>query len=329
MAIPPSYTITNSMLTLFAKLEANKSVFQQSEIPLEIIENIQRQSLLNSSLFSAKIEGNNLTISQVQRLTQKDEKVKEKLEVSNIMHALRFTKTNVVKQIDRDTLLHVHTLVMNKLIESKNLGKLRKEPSAIFNSAGFPVYIPPPPSEVPVLFEQLVQFINDSEEKNVVIRAILSHIIFEKIHPFLDGNGRVGRLLFQWILAKENYHFNWLLSFEEVLNERKEEYYAYLDEQEATHFIEFTLEVLCISSDKILSQISKKEFNKEDVLLPRRKEILNIIRDHKMVSLDMIKRRFFKVPERTLRYDLKQLEKKGFVLKVGTTRGALYTVARS
>ncbi|NMC36466.1 hypothetical protein GYA49_05480 [Candidatus Beckwithbacteria bacterium] len=65
---------------------------------------------------------------------------------------------------------------------------------------------------------------------------------------------------------------------------------------------------------------------RERQLLPRRFEILQIIRDHKQVSLSFIKRRFFAVPERTLRYDLEQLAKKGFVIKRGETKGAVYEV---
>lgn len=66
--------------------------------------------------------------------------------------------------------------------------------------------------------------------------------------------------------------------------------------------------------------------NNEEFLLPRRFEILNIIKDHGSVSFDMIRRRFLNVNERTLRYDLKQLQDKGFIRKRGTTKGAYYEV---
>lgn len=63
----------------------------------------------------------------------------------------------------------------------------------------------------------------------------------------------------------------------------------------------------------------------EGCLLPRRKEILRIIKDHQMVSFDFIKRRFISVPESTLHYDLRQLIKQGFIKKLGSTRGTNYT----
>ena len=62
----------------------------------------------------------------------------------------------------------------------------------------------------------------------------------------------------------------------------------------------------------------------EASLLPRRAEILNVIRDHQLVSFDMIRRRFMAVNERTLRYDLKQLQHAGLIRKRGVTKGVFY-----
>lgn len=64
--------------------------------------------------------------------------------------------------------------------------------------------------------------------------------------------------------------------------------------------------------------------NIEDSLLPRRFEILQVIKDHKMVNFDFIKRRFFGVNDRTLRYDLKKLVETGLVRKRGVTKGVYY-----
>ncbi len=115
------------------------------------------------------------------------------------------------------------------------------------------------------------------------------------------------------------------MSLEELINERKEEYYIYLDKNDATSFIEFSLEILLKCAEKVLDKLSDQKILKsEEILLPRRKEILDIIRDHDAISLDSIKRRFLKIPDRTIRYDLKKLEEKGFIIKLGTTRGAVY-----
>jgi Fic family protein len=215
---------------------------------------------------------------------------------------------------------------MQKLIHPSLSGQLRKEPNAIFDASGNVIYMTPPPLEINTLLIELLNFIN-STEVFPLIKAPIAHLVFEKIHPFLDGNGRVGRLLFQAILAKHNYHFNWLISIEELLQQKKQTYYSLLEQNEVTLFIEFILELIGTESDRLKSQITNlAKPQEEDFLLPRRREILEIIRDHRMISFEQIHRRFLKIPARTLRYDIKQLEKSNFIRKIGTTRGALYQI---
>src|SRR5438105_3967980 len=117
MVIPPLYTLTPSMLTSFSKVEANKLLLQHREIPLEIIENLHTQSLLKSSLFSAKIEGNTLTLAQIKDDTDFDPSIKERLEVANILQAFSFLQGRIIKDIDRDCILKLHSIVMNGLTD--------------------------------------------------------------------------------------------------------------------------------------------------------------------------------------------------------------------
>jgi DeoR/GlpR family transcriptional regulator of sugar metabolism len=70
--------------------------------------------------------------------------------------------------------------------------------------------------------------------------------------------------------------------------------------------------------------IDKQEPDPEDFLLPRRAEILNIVKDQGLVNFDQIRRRFLSVNERTLRFDLKKLTDARFVTKLGTTKGVFY-----
>jgi Fic family protein len=324
MEIPLKYELTREMVNLISQIETKKTILDNIQIPNSLVTTLQRQSLLKSSLFSAKIEGNTLEIKDLRYSPKLNPDYKQRLEVENILLAFSFIAKNQHKEIDIDYILSLHAIVMKGLRD--DLGRIRTEVSAIFNQSGFPVYIPPPPSELPDLLKKLTAYINEVTNENILIKGSLLHISFEKIHPFLDGNGRVGRLLFQAIIAKKGYGFNRLLSIEELLNDRKEEYYAYLDKNDATSFIEFMLEIINDQAQKILDEISSKKQTSDDLLLPRRKEILDVIRDHKVISLDSIRRRFLKVSSRMIRYDLKKLEEQGFIIKLGTTRGAMYKI---
>ena len=321
MEIPLKYALTQNMLRLIASIEVKRAALEKLQIPQNLIKSLQRKSLLKSSLFSAKIEGNSLEISDVDNLNRFNPKFRERVEIENILSGFSFIQRKK-DNIDIDFILDLHRIVMKNLTDS--LGAIRREPSAIYNQSGFPVYIPPLPSQIQELLLKLFAYVNEKDSENILIKAFVSHISFEKIHPFSDGNGRVGRLLLQLVLLKGGYLFNGLISIEEVLNERKEEYYVYLNKSDATSFIEFMLELLEVQVQKALEELSIKEYKKEDLLLPKRKEILDIIRDHEVVSLDFISRRFYKVSSRMIRYDLKKLEEEGYIIKLGTTRGARY-----
>lgn len=324
MEIPLKYNLTDDMVSLIAQIEAKKALLENISVSNNLITTLQRQSLLKSSLYSAKIEGNKLSMVDLSGSRKLKADLKERIEIDNILSAFSFLNKNQRSNIDIDYILNLHSEVMKGLRD--DLGKIRTEPSAIFNQSGFPVYIPPPPSEIKTLLGKLILYINEKSNENILIKASASHISFEKIHPFLDGNGRVGRLLFQAIIAKRGYGFNKLLSIEELLNERKEEYYAYLDKNDTASFIEFMLEIVNDQAQKILDELGDKRFTSADLLLPRRKEILEVIRDHEIMSLDSIRRRFLLVSPRMIRYDLKKLEEQGFIIKLGTTRGALYKI---
>lgn len=326
MQIPPNYSLTQKSIYYLTQIEAMKAIFQTIQIPEKVIENLTRRSLLKSALYSAKIEGNTLVLEEAENLKTIDPKIKERIEIENILSAFGFIQgksENIT--INSQFILKLHNIVMKNLLPNEEIGKLRKKPSAIFNKAGFAVYVTPPPTSLPKLTEQLIAFINEDSETLIPVKAFLSHLIFEKIHPFDDGNGRVGRLLMQAILAKGNYHFNYLLSLEEAINNKKAEYYDLLDRNDATFFLEFMLEIMLEKLGELKNEVANKNsYTKEDTLLPRRREILEIIRDHGEVSLNSIQRRFLKIPSRTLRYDLNNLEKQGFIIKIGSTRGALY-----
>lgn len=328
MLIPPKYILTPKITQLLQSIEASKEVINSIIIPPEIEMNIRRQSTLRSSLFSARIEGNNLTLESL----KPGSKEQKQQEVFNILKALNFINQRPSKDLNLRDLLNLHQMVMNGLIIKNDLGKIRTEVNAIFNSAGIAIYLPPRPSQIIALLNRLLTFFNSSKESFVPIKAIISHYTFEKIHPFLDGNGRVGRLLIQAILAKGGYGMKGLVALEEHLDKNRSIYYKSLEESERdiTGYIEFMLEAISISAQAAKEQIlQKQQADIKDYLLPRRAEILSIIEEHELVSFDTLRRRFIAVNERTLRYDLKKLQDQGLIRKRGTTKGVYYECIKS
>lgn len=328
MLIPPKYILTPKISRLLQSIEGSREVINSINTPKEIEISIRRNSTLKSSLFSARIEGNTLTLEDIPKLSPKDQKRKE---IFNILKSLNWIYQRNFKDINLKDILNLHKMVMEGLVEILDLGKFRTEVEAIFNSAGIAIYLPPRPNQILSLTNHLIKFINSPKEQFVPIKACLAHYIFEKIHPFLDGNGRVGRLFLQLVLTKSGYGIKGLLSIEEYLDDHRSQYYQVLNEPEkdVTDYLEFMLEAIAETAENTKKLVLEKQKVKvEDLLLPRRAEILNIIKDHKLVNFDIIRRRFLAVDERLLRYDLKKLADIGFIKKRGNTKGVWYEPAK-
>lgn len=324
MVIPPKYFLTPKISQLSQSIEASKEVINSIEIPKELEINIRRKSTLKSSLFSARIEGNTLTLDELPQASSKSQRTQE---VFNILKALNWVYERKSKDLNLQDILKLHQLVMTGLAEKQDLGKFRTSLGAIFNSAGIAIYLPPRPTQILPLIKKLIKFANLEKEQFIPIKAALIHYTFEKIHPFLDGNGRVGRLLLQAVLQKEGYGMKGILPLEEYLDNHRSEYYRVLEatDKDVTDYVEFILEAISETAKEVKVEFLKKdEVKVEDLLLPRRAEILNIIKEHGMVNFDTLRRRFLAVNERTLRYDLKKLADSGLIKKRGTTKGVYY-----
>ncbi|PJC33679.1 hypothetical protein CO049_00055 [Candidatus Roizmanbacteria bacterium CG_4_9_14_0_2_um_filter_36_12] len=321
MKIPPRYSVSPEMIELLGKIEAIRQYLKTLNISSEIKQKIQRVSLLKSSLYSAKIEGNPLNLETYKN---SHDKIKQ-LEIDNILNAINFISKLKSKSVNQSLIKTVHKKIVNNI--HYQAGAFRREMSAIFNQAGIAIYVCPPPNQIPQLTNRLIDYTNSKDEKFPLIKAFIAHLIFEKIHPFLDGNGRVGRLMIPLVCQINNYQFKPTVSFEEYLNENKNDYYYYLDIglKNTNDYLIFMLNAFYKQTEKLKKEVEKEINNKNTIHLPpRQEEILNIIKDHETVSFDFIKRRFLKIPERTLRYDLKKLCDKGIVIKIGQTRGSFY-----
>lgn len=323
MKFPPTFSLTASVKQLIYDLDVLRAGYELHPVPVERAMYLRRVSILKSSLFSARIEGNPLELSDIvdDRLNDTD---RHNIEVSNLVTSYEKMSELINKEVSVDTLKKLHAIVLHTL--SADGGHLRHEESAIYNHAGIAVYLTPAPQKVFMLLHDLCAYVNSAKD-SALVTAGVAHIWFEKIHPFVDGNGRVGRLLSSFILKRGSYDFGGLVPFEQYLDEHRDAYYHALgkDRQDVSDFVEFYLTAL-IAQAKV-SLKSAHGAGQSDTfahLLPRRAEIMRLIVDHKVVSFDFLARRFRAVPTRTLHYDLFQLMKEGLVQKMGSTRGALY-----
>lgn len=325
MKIPPIFTLNSAILALIAKIDAQRLYFSGIKIPAELKNKIERQSLLKSSLYSAKIEGNPLELAD---FSSKSPDQLKKKEIFNIFEAAHSVERMKKGRLSPLTLLKLHNIILKGL--NPEAGKLRSEPSAIFNQAGVAVYLPPRPAQINKLLKDLFKYINSPKEQFPLITAFISHLIFERIHPFLDGNGRVGRLLISAVLKAKGWDIIFTVPFEEYLEFHRADYYFHLDNgmQKTNEYLLFMLSAYLAQMEALKEQIDGELNKKVQFLSPRQEEIVNIIKDHGVVSFETVRRRFLKVPQRTLRYDLKKLVDKDLVETSGQTRGRYYRLKK-
>lgn len=326
MKFPPKVTITPAIKKLLYDLDVLKASFELHPVSADFAIHLRRVSLLKSSLFSARIEGNPLELADVGALDSADGDI-HKMEVANLLKAYEQLPQFISGEVSIEFLKVFHGVVLKDI--RRDAGFLRTEESAIFNQAGVAVYVAPAPQEIRALLADLCAYVNGNSHPAPVVAGV-THIWFEKIHPFLDGNGRVGRLLSAFILNKGGYDFSGLVPFEEYLDTYRDAYYDALgrDRQDVTEFAEFYLGAL-LTQARISLKLAYEPVKPDPYagLLPRRAEIMRIVEDHKVVTFDFLARRFRAVPSATLHYDVAQLVKAGLLRKKGTTRGAMYTLA--
>lgn len=326
--------------TALAKSLQQIDVLSQAlqHIPLQEPAKIKifHQQLLKSALFSARIEGNSLTLVAANQENFNQSKSKQKQEISNVLQALNFIQS--LEKITLAGLCQIHQKIMRDL--SADAGKLRSEGSAIFDQFGNVVYLTPEPKEMKEMMATWLKQAQVSTKKSwqaQLLKIACCHYYFEKIHPFLDGNGRTGRVALQWQLQKLGLFGDFILPIDQFFDDKRSSYYNFLEKntRNIDNFVEFFLEGVSWALEKLLEDIKnsdkaeaaeQKQESHLNNLLPRRREIYLIIADHPYISLDMIARRFLEIPRRTLAYDLQQLIKAKLVVKQGTTRGVVYTV---
>ncbi|MBU1088649.1 Fic family protein [Patescibacteria group bacterium] len=319
------YKQTSSIKKLLIKIEALKIVFNQQEIPTQIQKNLRRQSLLKSSLFSAKIEGNPLTLNSINAISKKKApKNLHKLELFNLQKAYKFISSKKApKKLTLKFVRQLHMLILKNI--NYKAGQFRTEPWAIFNQAGIAVYLAPAHFKVPQLTKKLIQTGNASKH-HVCVNSAITQFLFEKIHPFADGNGRAGRLLSAFILNKGGFGLKGLISFEQYIDKHRELYYQTLESNKnTTPFVEFFLKSLISQTESLLKKLTNTTKPlPEDFLPPRRSEIVKILKDHPYSSFNFISRRFPAINPKTLHYDIKKLQDQNFIIKIGVTRAATY-----
>ena len=258
------YEITPSILKLITSIsekigEVNANLLDRPSPKL------RKQNRIKTIHSSLKIEGNTLTEKQITTLLENKKVIGPKKDILEVLNAIKiYENLEGYNPSNKNSFLKAHKDLMKGLI--KNAGKYRNQSVGIIKGSKVE-HLATPFDKVPYLMNDLFQYLQKSDEIEL-IKSCVFHYEMEFIHPFIDGNGRMGRLWQTLILIEKHPIFEFL-PFENLISNDQEKYYKALAESDksgtSTKFIEYMLKVIEISISELLD-FNNRTMNEKDRL---------------------------------------------------------------
>ena len=216
--------------TLSDALDTSERRIKKLNAPLKrgILRNLSLPLLYTETIASSRLEG--IAVSYEELVDTKDDDVRDRVasvrsNLDAIEHALSIAHSDRDVVVDDLHDLHSRLMREDSLPESAR-SKLRTEPMWIGTSSISPrgaEYVAPPANHVPELIDDLLRFIND-RNLSPLLKAAIAHVQFESIHPYADGNGRLGRALIHLVLHKEKVATNYVPPISLIMSADRTDY---------------------------------------------------------------------------------------------------------
>lgn len=279
----PPFEITNNIITLVADIGELTGMLTATH-GLSMNPMLRRSNRIRTIHASLAIEQNTLSIEQVTAILGGKQIIAPPKDIAEVKNAYEiYDRMDSMNPYSVDDLLSAHSVMMRGL--DGEAGQFRSGAVGVVNQEGQILHFGTLPKYVPDLTLQLLDWIRDSE-LHMLIRSCVFHYEFEVIHPFSDGNGRMGRLWHTLLLSKWNPIFAWL-PVESIIHDRQQEYYNAInksnDAADGTVFIEFMLSAIKASlteAIKTSDEMSDAPVSKETA---RTKAIERFLEQHPFI----------------------------------------------
>jgi Fic family protein len=278
---------------------------------------LRKQNQIKTIHSSLSIEGNTLTEEQITAILENKRVIGPEKDILEVLNALDVYKNiNKLKPESEKDFLKAHKLLLQKLIQEP--GKYRKQGVGIVKGSKVE-HIAPPYENVPFLMKDLFEYLTDENELTL-IKSCVFHYEMEFIHPFLDGNGRMGRL-WQTLILMQDYPIFEFLPFETLISKNQNEYYNALSlsdkEGKSTKFIEYMLQIIESSLVDLLENSTKRLTDNDRILIFLEKYTTAFTRKDYM--------NYFKdISSATASRDLKNAVDNRIISKIGDKKTTIY-----
>ncbi|QEN06829.1 Fic family protein [Oceanispirochaeta crateris] len=239
----PPYDITKTILDLYGQITEALGICQ-SFMLVKPEARLRRQNRIKTIQSSLSIEGNTLNIENVTALLDNQRIIGPKKDIIEVQNAIKaYDQLNELRPFNKNDFLSAHGILMKDLVKAP--GEYRKSQVGIMKGKEV-THIAPTSEMVPGLMNDLFKYLKEDTDLEI-IKSCVFHYEMEFIHPFEDGNGRMGRYWQTRILMKVNPIFEFV-PIEKLIKDHQKEYYQALSISDntgkSTVFIEFMLNII-------------------------------------------------------------------------------------
>ena len=317
MTMKPPYEITGNILSQIASISeriGEVNAIHLSKPPTEL----RKRNRIKTIQSSLEIEGNTLTIEQITDLLDNKRIIAPQKDIIEVKNAINvYNRLDDFKVYSLKSLCYAHKILMQELIE--NAGILRRTSVGIVKGEQL-AHLAPPGEMVKPLMTDLFGYLKKDSDL-LLIKSCVFHYELEFIHPFLDGNGRMGRLWQTLILKQYSPIFDFL-PIETLVKKKQQDYYNVLGCSDkkgtSTDFIEFMLEIIKEALENLLETQNITLTN-----IDRIDKYRDLIGLNEFSRLDYM-RAFKNISSATASRDLKKAVEKGYIQKFGEKRLTKY-----
>lgn len=279
----PPFEITNAIIGYVAEIaELTGKLSSTNKFSANPM--LRRTNRIRTIHGSLAIEQNTLTLEQVTAVLNGKQVLAPPKDIAEVKNAYDiYERLDELNPYSVDDLLTAHSIMTRGLVDES--GVFRSKPVGVVDQEGHVLHFGTLPQYVPDLVMELLDWVKSSDV-HMLIRSCVFHYEFELIHPFADGNGRVGRLWHTLLLSKWNPAFAWL-PVESIIHNRQQEYYEAInasnDAGESTVFIEFMLSAIKASLIDALNTSDEMGDGPMDKATLRWKQIEKFLETHPFI----------------------------------------------
>lgn len=337
--------------SLLSKIDAVKQSWSiTGNLQPQVIERLTQSVIITSTGASNRIEGNQLTDDEVEKLYRKLHiqklKTRDEQEVGGYLESMEFVFSNFTDlPISESMILHLHNQMLRHSSKDERhrglykFGSNRVQATDQSGNILGIIFDPTPPHLVEKEMRELIEWYQWAKEEGKKHPLILvANFIFEylAIHPFQDGNGRTSRLLTNLMLLQQGYHFTSVVSHEKLVEERKADYYLALNktqkswksgQEDISEWLLLFLNVVNKQAGLALDILQRDD--RESLLSQNQQSILDWIRSREesvFTRGDLIGA--FDLPARTIEASVKRLLEHKFIERIGAGRATRYRYLR-